>query len=720
MGNSNGTLAEYWDAIESTPGLQGGFIWEWRDHGLDQTLPGRDRRATPTAATSATCPTTACSASTASRCPDRRPKPAHVRAHAPRRAGPRVVGCGGDRGRARGPGHAREPGRVPRHSAGCARPGRSAVDGEAAASGDCRCPRSRPGATAEVAIPRLPPPGRRRRRALADARASSRPRPTDWADAGLRGRLGAGAARRRGRRRARHRVPHHTRAGPATSRSTTRGTSSTPRSRRRRPCPSGARRPTTTGSAGWRPAGRRWGLTGADAPARRDRAGGRRRHRPRDLDDRDRHRDRAHAAALGRRRWPDPRRGVGRGAARRSTTCRGSARCSSSSAGHRARSSGSGAARTRRTRTAARGGRVGRWRSTVTDQLVALRPAAGERRPRRHPLVPSRRHGRRGSASTSTGRARSRPPTRRAADLDAAAHDVELRPRARDDRPPRRRPPRPGDRELRPGHARPYVLGGGTYRWAWTLRAEAAGCVTIHWDAAAREWHLENGRTSCAMRVLENGWLGHLHAGAPLDPRAGRTRHLGPVPFDGLHQPRRRAGGARGPGAGRRRLPRPGAGRRGPGRLDGPRPALRQHRIVPGKPALPDLPSTYAEADDEAETARGRPRRRADRPAVDRPHTLFADRPVVARSLTLANGGAAPLTVRCAMSAVLDLPDADWQPRHAERAPGPASGTSSTGPSSPAAVGRQPARGVTGHEHSPFLAAAPRRRRPRTPARRSA
>jgi beta-galactosidase len=38
MGNSNGTLAEYWDAIEATPGLQGGFIWEWRDHGLDQRL----------------------------------------------------------------------------------------------------------------------------------------------------------------------------------------------------------------------------------------------------------------------------------------------------------------------------------------------------------------------------------------------------------------------------------------------------------------------------------------------------------------------------------------------------------------------------------------------------------------------------------------------------------------------------------------------------------
>ena len=46
MGNSNGTLAEYWDAIESTPGLQGGFIWEFRDHGLVQELPdGRTRWA---------------------------------------------------------------------------------------------------------------------------------------------------------------------------------------------------------------------------------------------------------------------------------------------------------------------------------------------------------------------------------------------------------------------------------------------------------------------------------------------------------------------------------------------------------------------------------------------------------------------------------------------------------------------------------------------------
>jgi len=38
MGNSNGGLADYWAAIDSCDGLQGGFIWEWKDHGLRRTL----------------------------------------------------------------------------------------------------------------------------------------------------------------------------------------------------------------------------------------------------------------------------------------------------------------------------------------------------------------------------------------------------------------------------------------------------------------------------------------------------------------------------------------------------------------------------------------------------------------------------------------------------------------------------------------------------------
>ena len=34
MGNSNGSLKDYFDAFDRYPGLQGGFVWEWVDHGI--------------------------------------------------------------------------------------------------------------------------------------------------------------------------------------------------------------------------------------------------------------------------------------------------------------------------------------------------------------------------------------------------------------------------------------------------------------------------------------------------------------------------------------------------------------------------------------------------------------------------------------------------------------------------------------------------------------
>ncbi|MHB1781708.1 MAG: glycoside hydrolase family 2 TIM barrel-domain containing protein [Acidimicrobiales bacterium] len=43
MGNGPGSLKEYWEVIESSPRLQGGFVWEWIDHGLafpDGARPG--------------------------------------------------------------------------------------------------------------------------------------------------------------------------------------------------------------------------------------------------------------------------------------------------------------------------------------------------------------------------------------------------------------------------------------------------------------------------------------------------------------------------------------------------------------------------------------------------------------------------------------------------------------------------------------------------------
>ena len=43
MGNSNGSLSDYWAAFEKYPALQGGFIWEWCDHGIAQTTAGGEK-----------------------------------------------------------------------------------------------------------------------------------------------------------------------------------------------------------------------------------------------------------------------------------------------------------------------------------------------------------------------------------------------------------------------------------------------------------------------------------------------------------------------------------------------------------------------------------------------------------------------------------------------------------------------------------------------------
>ncbi|GHG14518.1 MULTISPECIES: glycoside hydrolase family 2 TIM barrel-domain containing protein [Amycolatopsis] len=43
QGNSTGGLAEYWRLFETLPGLQGGFVWEFKDHALDPDGDGRLR-----------------------------------------------------------------------------------------------------------------------------------------------------------------------------------------------------------------------------------------------------------------------------------------------------------------------------------------------------------------------------------------------------------------------------------------------------------------------------------------------------------------------------------------------------------------------------------------------------------------------------------------------------------------------------------------------------
>ncbi|MGH2511539.1 MAG: alpha-galactosidase [Candidatus Limnocylindrales bacterium] len=225
--------------------------------------------------------------------------------------------------------------------------------------------------------------------------------------------------------------------------------------------------------------------------------------------------------------------------------------------------------------------------------------------------------------------------------------------------------------------------------------------MPIEWDPADRQLHLHNGRLSYVVRVLEDESLGLLHFGAPLAP--GRSyRHLGRSGFPGfanrlddpiaLEVPTIGGGDFRMPA-----LVVEQADGSGVLRLE-----YRGQRIFPGKAPIDGLPSTYAEADDEATSVEVD---LGDEPSgllVTVSYTIFRDVPIVARHVRIRNGGSARLRVTTAMSVSLDLPDDDWtlvqlsgawaRERHiTER---------------PLAPGRQSTasqRGASGHEHDPSL-----------------
>jgi alpha-galactosidase len=186
--------------------------------------------------------------------------------------------------------------------------------------------------------------------------------------------------------------------------------------------------------------------------------------------------------------------------------------------------------------------------------------------------------------------------------------------------------------------------------------------MPVEWRRDDRQFHLHNGTISVVLCVYEDGSLGALHLGAPL-PEGRSYRHLGPMPFRGfggrVGEPVPFAYPTR--GTGDYRVPAVAAvGADGSGVV-----ALRyrDHAIVPGKPALDGLPSTYTETDAEADTLTVTLGDDVIGLEVDLRFTLFADRAILARSATL-RATTEPLTLETAMSLVLDLPDADWTALH--------------------------------------------------------
>ncbi len=229
--------------------------------------------------------------------------------------------------------------------------------------------------------------------------------------------------------------------------------------------------------------------------------------------------------------------------------------------------------------------------------------------------------------------------------------------------------------------------------------------MPITWSPERREFHLHNGRISYVMRVLENGALGHLHLGGAL----ATDRSPGPPGADTFSGFSNRVGEPIAleyptTGSGDHRIPALMV-EHGDGStvLD---LAYVEHRIVAGKPQHDPagrLPATYVESDAEADTLEIV---LVDAPSglrVELSYTIFADRPVVARSARIHNDGPAAIRLTGAMSLSLDLPDADWD--LVQLSGGWARETHVI--ESRLRPGRQSVgsdHGSSGHQHNPFVA----------------
>jgi Alpha-galactosidase len=187
--------------------------------------------------------------------------------------------------------------------------------------------------------------------------------------------------------------------------------------------------------------------------------------------------------------------------------------------------------------------------------------------------------------------------------------------------------------------------------------------MPIRWSPGTREFHLSNDDISYVMRVHENGALGHLHFGAALAPDRSYA-HLETPEFVGFTNRVGDPVACEYPttGSGDYRVPAMTVLLAdGSGVLE---LVYQEHRIVAGKPGRPSgdgLPVTYTESDSEADTLEIVLADGLSGVRVELSYTIFRDRPIVARSARIHNGGPATIRLTCAMSAALDLPDARWE-----------------------------------------------------------
>jgi len=192
--------------------------------------------------------------------------------------------------------------------------------------------------------------------------------------------------------------------------------------------------------------------------------------------------------------------------------------------------------------------------------------------------------------------------------------------------------------------------------------------MTIKYHQSSRTFHLYNDHISYIMKVLPNGYLGNLHIGKKIMDTSNydhllelEYRPISSYPIKGnllfslehvkLEYPTY--------GTSDFRHPAIEVKQQNGSKISSF--VYSSHKIEPGKPTLTNLPATYVEKNDEAETLIICLYDNVTNVEVQLTYTIFNAHPVISRSSCIVNHGQSDVYLTEAMSMSVDLPDYDYK-----------------------------------------------------------
>ncbi len=192
--------------------------------------------------------------------------------------------------------------------------------------------------------------------------------------------------------------------------------------------------------------------------------------------------------------------------------------------------------------------------------------------------------------------------------------------------------------------------------------------MAVLFHEASKTWHLTNDRVSYIIRVMENGQLENLYYGKKIHDRESffhfheeamrsqMTICVEEPAMLAMHYTRQEFPSY---GTGDYRSPMVTVLQENGSRISDFK--YVSYRVYQGKEPMLPLPAVYVESPDEAETLEILLKDELTGVTATLIYTIYADYPVIVRSVRFANGGKAPVTLERALSASVEFLDMDYE-----------------------------------------------------------